>query len=183
MERLQYDVRPSRRAGLIASLISLIASLIRYVHLGALRFWNELWSNVDELLPYILVAPRLIAADPEMRLSYGDLAQTKNAVGRVFNQIWTWAEKWEDLTEWMSVHRRLVELEEMLANADEREALAAFATIALGAAIVTVMLSYIVAKIAPSAGIFAAQTALTMAVYPVVASLLGRLQRAFLPGG
>jgi ABC-type uncharacterized transport system fused permease/ATPase subunit len=128
VERLQYDVRPSRRAGLIASLISLIASLIRYVHLGALRFWNELWSNVDELLPYILVAPRLIAADPEMRLSYGDLAQTKNAVGRVFNQIWTWAEKWEDLTEWMSVHRRLVELEEMLANADEREALAAFAT-------------------------------------------------------
>ena len=129
----EYSTKRSCRASRLAPFAPLLTEMwnaysTMYAHLGALRFWNELWSNVDELLPYILVAPRLIAADPEMRLSYGDLAQIKNAVGRVFNQIWTWAEKWEDLTEWMSVHRRLHELEEMLANADDREALAALAT-------------------------------------------------------
>jgi rod shape-determining protein MreD len=60
---------------------------------------------------------------------------------------------------------------------------AAFATIAAGAALVGAILLLLVAKVAPSPGVFLVQLALTVAVYPAAAALLGRVQRVFLAGG
>lgn len=60
---------------------------------------------------------------------------------------------------------------------------ASFALVAAGAALATAILVFIVAKIVVTSGAFVAQLALTMAVYPALAAVLGRAQRLFLSGG
>ncbi|MFM7346006.1 MAG: rod shape-determining protein MreD [Tagaea sp.] len=60
---------------------------------------------------------------------------------------------------------------------------ASFALVAAAAAVATAILIFVVAKIVVTPGAFFAQMALTMAVYPALAAVLGRAQRLFLPGG
>ncbi len=60
---------------------------------------------------------------------------------------------------------------------------ASFALVAAAAALSTALLIFAVAKVVVTPGAFFAQMALTMAVYPAVAAVLGRVQRLFLPGG
>jgi rod shape-determining protein MreD len=60
---------------------------------------------------------------------------------------------------------------------------ASFALVAAAAALATAILVFFVAKIVVTPGAFFAQMALTMAVYPALAAVLGRVQRLFLSGG
>jgi rod shape-determining protein MreD len=60
---------------------------------------------------------------------------------------------------------------------------ASFALVAAATALATAILVFVVAKIVVTPGAFFAQMALTIAVYPAAAALLGRLQRLFLSGG
>jgi rod shape-determining protein MreD len=59
----------------------------------------------------------------------------------------------------------------------------AFAVLAAGAALVTAIVAYAVARLSVPIGLFATQLALTVAVYPAVAAVLGRVQRIFLTAG
>lgn len=117
---------PTRRGGM-HSFAPVLTDLWRnyavmYAHIGGLGYWNELWSNYDEVVPYVLLAPRLVASDAAYRLSYGDLTRLSNATGHVFRSLTRWSNNWVDLAEWVSVIRRLLEFESTLYEGRERRA-------------------------------------------------------------
>lgn len=58
-----------------------------------------------------------------------------------------------------------------------------FALIATGAAVVTAIVAYAAAHLSVPFGLFATQLALTIAIYPAVGAVLGRVQRVFLTAG
>lgn len=82
-----------------------------YLSFAALGTWLSIYEQVAVLLPYMLVAPRLFADDPQDVFTLGKLVKVSNAFGRVFDSLNVISERWLDITEWRSCLRRLREFE------------------------------------------------------------------------
>jgi peptide/bleomycin uptake transporter len=82
-----------------------------YLSFAALGAWLSIYEQVAVLLPYMLVAPRLFADDPQDVFTLGKLVKVSNAFGRVFDSLNVISERWLDITEFFSCLRRLREFE------------------------------------------------------------------------
>ena len=85
-----------------------------YVNFAALMLWLSTYDQFATLLPYLMVAPRLFAANEAEVLTLGTLTQTANAFGKVFDSLSVVSENWLQVNEFRSVLRRLREYEEAL---------------------------------------------------------------------
>jgi ABC-type long-subunit fatty acid transport system fused permease/ATPase subunit len=82
-----------------------------YCNFAALSTWLSAFDQSAVVLPYLLVAPRLFAADLSNRLTLGQLVKVTNAFSKVFNALNVVSENFLALNEWRSTLRRLREFE------------------------------------------------------------------------
>ena len=80
----------------------------------------SLWMNAYEqsvmIIPYAIAAPLLFASDPLQRITLGKLSQLSNAFAYVFSSLNILSDNWIDVTDWLSVLRRLREWEDHIAE-------------------------------------------------------------------
>ena len=81
-----------------------------YKNFAALAVWLATYEQVAVIVPYMVAAPLLFAAD-ESRITLGLLVQISNAFGKVFDSFNTVADNWMSVNEWRSVLVRLREFE------------------------------------------------------------------------
>ncbi len=82
-----------------------------YLAFAVLNTWLSAFDQSAIILPYLIAAPRLFAADPASRFSLGQLMKITNAFGKVFDAMNIVSENWLEINEWRSVLRRLSEFE------------------------------------------------------------------------
>tara|TARA_X000001036_G_scaffold274029_1_gene254566 strand:- start:3761 stop:4912 length:1152 start_codon:yes stop_codon:yes gene_type:complete len=82
-----------------------------YLAFAALNTWLSAFDQSAIILPYLIAAPRLFAADPASRFSLGQLMKITNAFGKVFDAMNIVSDNWLEINEWRSVLRRLSEFE------------------------------------------------------------------------
>jgi ABC-type long-subunit fatty acid transport system fused permease/ATPase subunit len=82
-----------------------------YLSFAALGTWLSFYEQVAVLLPYLLVAPRLFAANPAEQLTLGQLVKVSNSFGKVFDSLNVVSDRWLEINEWRSCLRRLREFE------------------------------------------------------------------------
>jgi peptide/bleomycin uptake transporter len=82
-----------------------------YLSFFALSTWLSLYEQVAVILPYLLVAPRLFAENPEDQLTLGQLVKVSNSFGKVFDSLNVVSDRWLAITEFRSCLRRLREFE------------------------------------------------------------------------
>ena len=87
-----------------------------YINFAALATWLATFDQFCIILPYLLTAPRLFAADPARVLSLGALMKVTNSFGKVFDSLNIVSENYLSLNEWRSVLRRLAEFEREVYN-------------------------------------------------------------------
>ena len=85
-----------------------------YRNFAALSSWLGVFDQSATILPYLLVAPRLFAEDPDRVMTLGVLTQTANAFGKVFDSLNIISDNWLAINEFRSVIRRLREYEATL---------------------------------------------------------------------
>jgi peptide/bleomycin uptake transporter len=99
-----------------AAFRSILADLSRnylslYLNFAALGAWLSAFEQFAVVLPYLLVAPRLFAADEADVLTLGQLMKVTNSFGKVFDSLNIVSDNWLAINEWRSVLRRLREFE------------------------------------------------------------------------
>ena len=77
-----------------------------YFHL-----WSNLYSQTMIIFPYLLMGPSLFAG----LITLGVIQQVSNAFGRVNDAFSYLIDRWTDITELRSIHKRLSEFEKSLA--------------------------------------------------------------------
>ena len=82
-----------------------------YLAFAGLQTWLSGFEQAAVVLPYVLVGPRLFAADPADRLTLGQLVATTNAFDKVFSSLNVVSDNWLAINEFRSVLRRLREFE------------------------------------------------------------------------
>ena len=82
-----------------------------YLSFFALSTWLALYEQTAVILPYILVAPRLFAANAEDQLTLGQLVKVSNSFGKVFDSLNVVSDSWLQINEFRSCLRRLREFE------------------------------------------------------------------------
>ena len=85
-----------------------------YVNFAGLMLWLSTYDQFATLLPYLMVAPRLFAANEADVLTLGTLTQSANAFGKVFDSLSVVSENWLQVNEFRSVLRRLRQYEAAL---------------------------------------------------------------------
>ena len=83
-------------------------------HFSMLNTWLSLHDQVMTLMPYVVAAPLLFAADPDQRITLGTLVQLSNSFDKVFASLSVVAENWGAINEFRSVLVRLREFEARL---------------------------------------------------------------------
>ena len=73
--------------------------------------WIALYDQALVLVPFLLVAPLMFAADPSDRITLGTLMKVSNAFDKVFGAMAVVTENWAAVNEWRSVLRRLSQFE------------------------------------------------------------------------
>ena len=82
-----------------------------YLSFFALSTWLSLYEQAAVILPYLLVAPRLFAENPEDQLTLGQLVKVSNSFGKVFDSLNVVSDRWLQINEFRSCLRRLREFE------------------------------------------------------------------------
>ena len=82
-----------------------------YLSFFALSTWLALYEQTAVILPYILVAPRLFAANSEDQLTLGQLVKVSNSFCKVFDSLNVVSDSWLQINEFRSCLRRLREFE------------------------------------------------------------------------
>lgn len=82
-----------------------------YLSFAALSTWLAFYEQIAVILPYVLVAPRLFAADASKRWTLGQLVKVSNSFGKVFDSLNVISDSWLAVNEWRSCLRRLREFE------------------------------------------------------------------------
>ena len=82
-----------------------------YLNYAKMEMWLPMTMGFPEYITVLLFFLRLIAPDPSDRLTYGQMRQCQNAIGHVYMALNFFTDHWIDITEWLSVVRRLRELE------------------------------------------------------------------------
>jgi peptide/bleomycin uptake transporter len=100
----------------LSAFVRLIDDLKRnyyalYMNFAALSAWLGVFDQGATILPYLIVAPRLFAADSKDVLTLGALTQTANAFSKVFDSLNIVSDNWLAINEFRSVLRRLYQYE------------------------------------------------------------------------
>jgi len=82
-----------------------------YQRFAIFSLWLNSYEQAVVILPYVLTAPLLFAEAPSHRISLGKVSQLANAFSNVFASLNIISDQWIDVTEWLSVLRRLREWE------------------------------------------------------------------------
>jgi peptide/bleomycin uptake transporter len=82
-----------------------------YQRFGIFSLWLNSYEQGVVILPYILTAPLLFADVQSNRISLGKVSQLSNAFSNVFSSLNIISDQWIEVTEWLSVLRRLREWE------------------------------------------------------------------------
>lgn len=82
-----------------------------YRSFSVFSLWLSAYDQAVVILPYVMTAPLLFAELPSHRISLGKVSQLSNAFSNVFSSLNIISEQWIEVTEWLSVLRRLREWE------------------------------------------------------------------------
>jgi len=74
------------------------------------NLWSNLYAQTMVVFPYLLMGPSLFAG----LITLGVIQQVSNAFGKVNDSFSYLIERWTDITELRSIHRRLTEFEKTL---------------------------------------------------------------------
>lgn len=85
-----------------------------YAAFCVFSLWLSSYEQTVVLLPYFISAPLLYSSDPVARLTLGKVTQLANAFSQVFSSLDVITSNWLDVTDWLSVLRRLREWERHL---------------------------------------------------------------------
>ena len=85
-----------------------------YRAFAVFSLWLGTYEQSVTMLPYVIAAPLLYASDPRARISLGTVTQVANAFGQVFASLNILTSNWTEVTDWLSVLRRLREWERHL---------------------------------------------------------------------
>ena len=109
-------VPPHRIDAAFVPLINALYANYRrlYANFAALMLWLSTYDQFATLLPYLMVAPRLFAANEADVLTLGTLTQSANAFGKVFDSLSIVSENWLQVNEFRSVLRRLRQYEDAI---------------------------------------------------------------------
>jgi peptide/bleomycin uptake transporter len=89
-----------------------------YKRFAVFSLWLDTYEQTVSILPYVITAPLLFCTDTERRISLGSLTQTANVFSNVFSSLNILSDNWIDVTDWLSVLRRLREWEAHLTEVD-----------------------------------------------------------------
>src|SRR5574343_26638 len=82
-------------------------------HYAYFNLWSNLYGQTMIIFPYLLMGPSLFAG----LITLGVIQQVSNAFGKVNEAFSYLIERWTDITELRSIHKRLTEFEKGLAPA------------------------------------------------------------------
>ena len=82
-----------------------------FLQFAAMDTWLSSFDQFNALLPYLLTAPLLFAANADRRITLGELAKITNAFGRVFDSLTVLSENWAAVNAFRAVVHRLSEFE------------------------------------------------------------------------
>lgn len=82
-----------------------------YRRFAVFSLWLGCYEQTVAILPYVITAPLLFSSNWEQRITLGRVTQVANAFGQVFDALNVLSDRWVDVTEWLSVLRRLREWE------------------------------------------------------------------------
>jgi peptide/bleomycin uptake transporter len=80
-------------------------------HYAYFNLWSNLYGQTMIIFPYLLMGPSLFAG----LITLGVIQQVSNAFGKVNEAFSYLIERWTDITELRSIHKRLTEFEQHLA--------------------------------------------------------------------
>lgn len=83
-----------------------------YSRFAIFSLWLGSYEQTVAILPYILTAPLLFCEDQSRIITLGKVTQLSNAFAQVFSALNILSDNWVDVTDWLSVLRRLREWEE-----------------------------------------------------------------------
>lgn len=89
-----------------------------YSQFALMNIWLSSFDQFNAILPFILTAPLLFAADGERRITLGLLVKITNAFGRVFDSLTVISENWTEVNAFRAVVRRLHEFEAVVYSGD-----------------------------------------------------------------
>ena len=94
-----------------SSVISAIIFNYRrlYYSFAVFSLWLGAYEQFVVILPYVITGPLLFASD--RRITLGKVTQVSHAFGNVFDALNILSDRWIDVTDWVSVVRRLREFE------------------------------------------------------------------------
>ncbi len=81
-------------------------------HYAYFNLWSNLYSQTMVIFPYLLMGPSLFTG----LITLGVIQQVSNAFGKVNEAFSYLIERWTDITELRSIHKRLTEFEKSLAR-------------------------------------------------------------------
>lgn len=120
--KLELDIESVRQNGSIPAAFymvidRLVANYRRlYANFFVFGFWLSAFEQTMTVLPYVVLAPRLFAADPADALTLGQLTASASAFDKVFSAITVISDDWMSITEFLSVVRRLRQFEAVLGD-------------------------------------------------------------------
>ncbi len=85
-----------------------------YASFCTFGIWLASYEQSVTLLPYFIAAPMLYSSDPARRLSLGAMTKLANAFSQVFSSLNLVSDNWLEITDFLSVVRRLREFESLL---------------------------------------------------------------------
>ena len=87
-----------------------------YKRFALFSLWLGSYEQMVVILPYFLVAPRLFDSDADHVISFGTVIKVSNAFSNVFSALNVISDRWVDVTDWLSVMKRLYQWERVLSR-------------------------------------------------------------------
>lgn len=82
-----------------------------YRNFAVFSLWLGGYEQSVTILPYLLAAPLLFSDNPERRITLGTVTMLSNAFSNVFSSLNVLSDRWIEVTDFLSVRRRLSEWE------------------------------------------------------------------------
>lgn len=92
-----------------------------YKQFAIFSLWLGAYEQAVSIFPYLITAPLLFCEDPSRRITLGKVTQLSNAFSHVFAALNILSDNWVDVTDWLSVLRRLREWEKHVNNSQPHE--------------------------------------------------------------
>lgn len=87
-----------------------------YNRFAIFSLWLGSYEQIVAIVPYLLTAPLLFCEDVDRRITLGTVTRLSNAFSQVFSSLNILSDNWVDVTDWLSVVRRLREWEVHIEN-------------------------------------------------------------------